>query len=190
MKTLTLLLSLMILSCNVQKEVTKKENAQEELTVEKAVEKEVMQRDSILEKEVVQDDTTPKNENTMKQETQIEVLAQKSHGGYETSKYLVIKDHKSLQEIYGKVNRMRRPGIPVPEIDFKNEMVIALFMGEKNSGGYSIAIDKITSLSDYKVEFLLKETKPEGMATTVICQPFTFYKTLRTDKEVVFKKVE
>ena len=126
----------------------------------------------------------------MKQETKMEVLANESHGGYETSKYLVIKNQEALQEVYGKVNMIRRPGLPIPKIDWKNEMVIALFMGQKNSGGYSIIVDKITSLNNDTVEFLLKETKPEGMATTVICQPFYFCKVQRTDKEVIFKKVE
>lgn len=158
MKTFALFLSLIILSCNTQKETTQKDGA--------------------------------KNETTMKQETLIDILANESHGGYETSKYLIIKDQESLEEIYGKVNMMRRPGLPIPEIDWKNEMVIALFMGQKNSGGYSIVVDKITSINDNEIEFLLKETKPEGITTAVICQPFYFCKVQRTDKDVVFKKVE
>ena len=153
MKTILSIILITFLSCNSQKEVSKKEN-------------------------------------TMNQESQIEVLANESHGGYETSKYLVIKDQKALQEIYGKVNMIRRPGIPIPKIDWKNEMVIALFMGQTNSGGYSISVTEISLLNDKKVEILLKETKPKGVATTVICQPFYFCKVQRTDKEIVFKKVD
>lgn len=179
MKIFTLFLSLIILSCNAQKEVTEKETKQEDLVLKKTIEK-----------EVIQNNITPKNGDNMEQKTQIEVLANESHGGYETSKYMVIKDQEALQGIYGKVNMMRRPGIPIPKIDWKNEMVIALFMGQKNSGGHSISVDKITSLNDDKVELLLKEVGPGEFTNYVICQPFYFCKVQRTDKEVIFKKVE
>ncbi len=160
MKTITLFLSLLILSCNAQKETTKSNNQQ-----------------------------TVKKENSNNQSTQIELLTKGSHGGYETEKYLVIKNQKELQTIYTKINMMRRPGIPVPKIDFENEMVIALFMGQKNYGGHSISIKNIKE-NNNKTEIIVEETKPKGMATTVICQPFYFYKINRIDKEVIFKKVE
>lgn len=120
----------------------------------------------------------------------IEMLEKESVGGYENSKYLVVKDQEMLEVIYGKVNIIRKPGLTIPKIDWENEMVIALFMGQKNSGGYSITLHQASLLDNGKIEYLIKETKPQGMVTTMITQPFYFCKVQRTNKEVLFKKVE
>ncbi|WP_197505861.1 protease complex subunit PrcB family protein [Urechidicola croceus] len=138
-------------------------------------------------KESVQNVT---NDTTvMKNQMKIEVLAEGSHGGYETSKYIIIKEEKTLREVFTKVNMIRRPGFPIPKIDFENEMVIALFMGQKNNGGYGISVKNIVDTDD-SIEIQIKEVEPEGMTTMVICQPFYFCKIPKSDKNVVFKKVE
>lgn len=170
MKIVTLFLSLIVLSCNSQKDVAKEE------------------ADTIITQKNTKN--TVKNNTITNQKPQIEVLVEGSHGGYETSKYLIIRNDKALQEVYAKINMIRSPEILVPKIDWKNEMVIALFMGQKNSGGYKISVKNIKSIDQNKDEITVKETAPQGMATTVITQPFYFCKVKRTDKDIVFKKVE
>jgi hypothetical protein len=150
MKGFVFFISLLILSCNSQKEQTN---------------------------------------NTPNQSTTIEVLNKNSHGGYTKSKTLVIKSQKELQEIYNQINMTRRPGFPIPEIDFDKEMVIALFMGEKTSGGFATTVEKVIE-NNNTLEIIVKETAPEGIATTMICQPFYYCKVNRSDKEIVFKKVD
>ncbi|NER15904.1 protease complex subunit PrcB family protein [Spongiivirga citrea] len=117
-----------------------------------------------------------------------EVLVQHSHGGYDKPQIKVIKEPTELQAVYAKINMTRRPGFPIPEVDFDKEMIIGLYMGEKNSGGYSISID---SVEETKNELIInvKESEPGLVATTVICQPFCIVKMPTTKKEVVFKKV-
>ncbi len=119
----------------------------------------------------------------------VTLLAEGSHGGFNDAQTLVIKDKKGLQKIYNKINMTRRPGLPIPEIDFEKEMVIALFMGEKNSGGYSTKVESVKEKGK-EFEVVIKETVPEGVATTVICQPFYFCKVKRSYGQVVFKKTE
>lgn len=130
------------------------------------------------------EETPSKNQKTVP----FEVLVQHSHGGYDQPQIKVIKEPTELQAIYLKINMTRRPGFPIPEVDFDKEMIIALYMGEKNSGGYSITID---SVEETKNELIInvKESEPGQIATTVICQPFCIVKMPTTKKEVVFKKV-
>jgi len=196
MKLFTLIISLLILSCNSQKKATKEKEVEKNNTKTEVVE--TIKTNSDTTKTVTKTEITTqtntkntvKNNTTTNQKPQVEVLAEGSHGGYETSKYLVIKDDKALQEVYAKINMIRRPGIPVPKIDWKNEMVIALFMGQKNYGGYKISVENIKSINQSKDEITVKETAPQGIATAVITQPFYFCKVKRTDKDIVFKKVE
>lgn len=119
-----------------------------------------------------------------------EVLVQHSHGGYDQPQIKVIKEPTELQAIYSKMNMTRRPGFPIPEVDFDNEMIIGLYMGEKNTGGFSIGIENI---EETKKELIItvKETSPDAnsMVVTAICQPFCIVKMPATKKDVVFKKV-
>lgn len=180
MKLFTFIISLLILSCNSQKKATK----------EKVVEKNNTNTEVTETIKPNLDTTKTKTVKNNNQQTQIEVLTEGSHGGYIDSKYLVIKDPKTLQQVYSKINMIRRPGIPVPKIDWSKEMVIALFMGQKNYGGYTISVDDVKQTTDGKTEIMIKENAPKGMATTVITQPFYFCKVKRTDNEILFKKVE
>ncbi len=131
------------------------------------------------------EDTSSENQKRLS----FELLVQHSHGGYDKPQIKVIKEPTELQEIYAKINMTRRPGFPIPEVDFDTEMIIGLYMGEKNTGGFSIGID---SVEETKKELIIhvKETTPEGgMVTMAICQPFCIVKMPATKKEIVFKKV-
>jgi len=79
-------------------------------------------------------------------------------------------------------------GYDQPQI--KVEMIIGLYMGEKNTGGFSIGIENI---EETKKELIItvKETSPDAnsMVVTAICQPFCIVKMPATKKDVVFKKV-
>ena len=112
-----------------------------------------------------------------------------THGGYDTAKFLVIKEEETMHEVYNYLNRIRKPGFKKPIVDFDEEMVIALFMGKKNAGGYNIAIDSINEYESH-LEIIVSESTPQENATMVITKPFYVCKIKRTDKEILFKKKE
>ena len=134
------------------------------------------------------DADTMNNKNTEKgKDYPYEVLIQDSHGGYDQPQILVIREPMALQDIYGKINMTRKPGFPYPEVDFEIEMIIALCMGKKTTGGYSIGIDSMDEGSDTLL-IRVRETEPEGMAAAVISQPFCLIKLPATNKKIVFEK--
>ena len=75
------------------------------------------------------------------------------------------------------------------EIDFSEEMVIALFQGMKNTGGYDI---KVTSIKETKdsLDVYVKETCPsaDSFVTQVFTSPYHLVKTKYSSKKVNFKK--
>lgn len=108
------------------------------------------------------------------------------HSNIEVAQSFVIKDQASLNNVFASINQTREPKLSIPSIDFESEMLIALFMGMKNSGGYSVKIDSIISKPKELVVFV-KETKPKGRTTMVMTQPYYIAKIKKTNKTVVFK---
>ena len=73
------------------------------------------------------------------------------------------------------------------DIDFSKEMVVAVFMGEKPTGGYSIDIKDVLKKKD-NIEFLIKveEPGPDDMAAQVITSPYHIIKLERFDTDYLF----
>lgn len=128
-------------------------------------------------------------QNQVLQTISYEELLKGSHGGVSDTKYMVIENANDLKLIYTQINKTRKPGFIIPKINFKEEQVIALFMGEKYSGGYSITVDKIMA-TEKVLSVFVRENKPDGMASSVITQPFYFCKISKTEKEIRFENVE
>ncbi|MBU3979022.1 protease inhibitor I42 family protein [Patescibacteria group bacterium] len=95
----------------------------------------------------------------------------------------VIKSEAEWIPVLQKTNA----GLPAP-IDFNKEIVIAVFQGEKSTGGYSIEIQKIIE-NENNIEVFVNETSPgkNCMVTQAFTSPFQVVKVQRSDKEVVFE---
>lgn len=117
-----------------------------------------------------------------------EQLIMETQGGYSTAKFLVIKERETTLKIYNKINSIRKPGFKIPNINYEKQMLLALFMGEKSSGGYTISVDHILETSA-KVTVFVKEQTPEGMATMALTSPFCFVLVDKNDKDIIFEKV-
>ncbi|AWG26418.1 protease complex subunit PrcB family protein [Flavobacterium kingsejongi] len=113
---------------------------------------------------------------------EFKVLTVSEYKGKEKKMYEVIQNEAQLKALYAAVEDPE-----VPTIDFKKSRIVALFLGEKNSGGYGIAVDKVTE-KDNVVWVTVKETKPAAgeMSTMAITRPFTIVK-IHTTKPIEFK---
>ncbi len=60
------------------------------------------------------------------------LLLQDNYSGSEVEETLIIKDVKTLKVFYSRINRTRKPGIPLPNIDFTKEIVVIHCSGEQN----------------------------------------------------------
>lgn len=112
----------------------------------------------------------------MEKEVSFEVIESQSQGGYKVGQYQTITNPLDLKSLYTQLNLSRKPGLPLPEVDFESESIIALFMGEKMSGGYGIKIKSIRRISTSKIEIQIEETEPGDMASMAITSPFSIYK--------------
>ncbi|SFQ73926.1 protease complex subunit PrcB family protein [Flavobacterium akiainvivens] len=110
-----------------------------------------------------------------------EVLKQETIGGREAESKQVIYNQTQLNDLYKELGWTN-----VPYVDFNKNNVVAIFMGQKSTGGYSISVRKVSVDGDTATVYV-KTTKPEGMATMAITTPYTITLIPKT-KEVVVEE--
>jgi hypothetical protein len=80
---------------------------------------------------------------------------------------------------------------PAPEIDFSKDMVIAVTLGRKTSGGYSIQISKVEAVGDrLKVSVVRTAPAPGAMTTQALTAPFHMVVVPQSDLKPEFVEVK
>ncbi len=101
--------------------------------------------------------------------------------GREEEGTVVVKNEEDLKALLILV------GIEeAPQVDFKENQVVAFFLGTKNTGGYSISIDSVAEQADQILVYKKVETPSGGMVTTALTQPYLIVE-FHTTKELIIK---
>ncbi len=119
----------------------------------------------------------------------IELLIQDNYGGAEQPETLVINNQKSLQDFFSKINRTRKPGLPVPQVDFSKNLVLIYCPGSLKGGN----APKLGLFEESKTALVFKPTVDNAIKTTgstAQITPFSVYKIPLTSKEISFKGIE
>ena len=109
--------------------------------------------------------------------------------GIRERKLVVIKTAKEWADLWQAHASLRIPAPPLPGVDFKQEMIVAVFAGEKRSGGYGIEIAKIEEdAPKNQLRVLFRETQPPAGSMTLqaLSQPFDIVKTSRIELPATF----
>ncbi len=114
-------------------------------------------------------------------EVSYQIIMESSHNGKMHESYEVIDNHIDLNKTYKLIKDEL-----VPNIDFAKARVVVLYMGQKNTGGYTIGIEEVREESN-KVIVKIKKTYPDGIATMVITEPFVIAK-INTTKKIEFEE--
>lgn len=108
-------------------------------------------------------------------------VAGDAYSGTETAETLVITDAKSLQKFYSRVNRTRKPGLPLPDIDFSKDMAIVRCSGVTDDDATPNLY--VWEVTDDEIVLGIKDINGKS-ASSAITTPFVVYRMPRTDKEV------
>lgn len=115
----------------------------------------------------------------------LELLASDNQIGFDEAEILVIKDQKRLKNFYSKVNMTRKPGLPIPDIDFTKEMIVIQCGGKQESSELLPLL--IFEETDSEVVLGTKiPTKLDTKSTEMQSNRFRVYKMPLTQKEVRF----
>jgi len=110
-----------------------------------------------------------------------QVLAQGDYNGKKTQSYQAIDNHEELNQLYKQIKDDL-----IPNVDFAKSRVIALYLGEKNTGGYSIGIENIRK-ENGKIIVKVRKTYPQGAVTMAFTQPYLIAK-INTTRKIVFEE--
>lgn len=117
-----------------------------------------------------------------------QVLISNSHSNFANQRNLIIETPEVFQEIFATINSTRKPGIPLPEVDFEKENVAFINSGETSTGGHSVAVIEIIEKENKVViHFEGKGPKAGENATMVISTPFTMVKFKKLPKPMIFE---
>lgn len=130
------------------------------------------------------------NTSTMASENQpgYEILIQDSHSNIEQAVLKEIQNREELAQLMNQINSTRKPGFPMPEVDFTQQRIGFANLGQKNTGGYSVTIDRVEE-KPTQTHVFLRTTKPGMMATSVITTPFVLFR-IDNNKALLLEYVE
>jgi len=101
-----------------------------------------------------------------------------SFSPFENPEHVVVKTDAEWSALWKKI------GKPAPAADFKRYFAVAVFMGTKPTGGYSLVWEPAPGVIRYRVK------KPSGMAIEALTQPYAIklFEKSGTNEEMI--KVE
>ncbi len=105
----------------------------------------------------------------------------------------LVTDTSAWQKLHGRLIGGRIPKPALPKVDFKQNLLIYIGLGQKNSGGYGISVPATAPLEGGIVTISLQVTqpKPGSMAITVITSPFIIIKIPRSGvQEIRLKQAD
>lgn len=110
------------------------------------------------------------------------------YSGHNQKNNYVIVGNKDFEDLWNKVYYKTISKPPLPQIDFSKYMVLAVFEGVKNTGGYDIQIFKINQNAGY-LDILVKEISPgpSCFTTQAFTSPFHIVKVEKMNSEVNVK---
>ncbi len=106
-------------------------------------------------------------------------IARGANSAYQTASQMVIDNPEEWASVWQQHASNIIPPPPVPRVDFTDNQVAAVFMGEKRTGGYSVEIlsveiksseqDDLTSLV---ITVAYHQPQPKDIVPEVITHPY------------------
>ncbi len=121
------------------------------------------------------------------------LVDQNNYSGADSTETMVITNVKALKSFYSRINRTRKPGLPVPEIDFSKSTVVVLCSSDENYVG----TEGLSVLNETDTEIVLgmektkkNETDTSPSSANGQVSPFFVYKMPLTEKKVSFEPIK
>jgi hypothetical protein len=109
------------------------------------------------------------------------------NSGIRESAQVVVRSQSEWVALWGRHMRTRTAPPPPPAVDFTTEMVVALFLGERPTGGYEIEVTQVERTDrGLAVRFRVKKPDPGAMLMQVLTQPFHLIELPRVDESLTF----
>ena len=127
------------------------------------------------------------NDNNSSQNSkELQLVLQDNYSGVEQSEFQVVRDSKALMNFFLQINKTRKPGLPIPEVDFNTELLLVYCAGTTTG----VVASEMIVVEDSRNNIIvgLKEPAPTKKENSnVTTTPFSIYKIPLTQKEISFR---
>jgi len=111
--------------------------------------------------------------NKSTEQVSFKTIAKGARSGVREPSQIVIRSQSEWQKLWRQHTSTSTAPAPLPAVDFDKEMVAAVFLGEKPTGGYDIEIVSVERSADtLTVSFKEGDPQPGGITTQAFTQPF------------------
>ena len=114
-------------------------------------------------------------------------IAFAQYSGVWQAENLVVRDARTWADLWQRIYADVNPAPPTPSIDFTQEMVVAVALGARNTGGYNVLLTGATHDTG-GVLIRASETSPgpHCFTTQAFSQPIDLARVARSDQAVRF----
>jgi len=131
--------------------------------------------------------TVNRFETVVQEELGFTTISVGTHSGCGSQANLVIHDSQAWIDLWNQHMLFMVEPLPVPEVDFSANMVVAVFMGVVNTGGYTLHIYEVVETeSTIIVKMERTEPGPSCIVPQVLTQPYHMIQIAGTEKPVTF----
>ena len=109
------------------------------------------------------------------------LLVQDGYFPIENPETQIIKDSKTLKAFFSKVNQTRKPGLPVPRVDFTTHSVLVACMGATNTNALPIMYLKSETPEEMTISVQIPN---KSKNPAVQSYPFCVYAIVDGGKEI------
>lgn len=122
-------------------------------------------------------------EDDVNQALETEQLAQGGNSSVRAERMTVIRDPQALAGVWSELGQAGDR----PEVDFDQEMVLAVFMGERRTGGYRVEVNDVARDGEtLRVSVRMSAPGPNCMTTQALTQPYQIVRLPRVEGPVEF----
>ncbi|MHA7864094.1 hypothetical protein [Flagellimonas marinaquae] len=102
-----------------------------------------------------------------------------------------IRDFKTLNKFYREINKTRKPGLPVPMVDFTKDMLVLVCLGEQQ-GKKEVALSQLrqNETETWIAVDVWDVQQEDAVSIQPMYFPFYLYKMPLVDKTLQFQRVE
>lgn len=119
-------------------------------------------------------------------ESELQLLLEDSYFYSDSLIYEVVSNEKDLQKFFARVNMTRKPGLPVPKVDFNKNDVLIVCFGKTKSNTFP----KMHRVEEGTDKIIYEVSVNHNTESSVISYPFQVFKVGKTNKKIKVKQVK
>jgi hypothetical protein len=114
-------------------------------------------------------------------------LAKGLASGVDQPAQIVVRSQNDWAALWSRHMGTQTAPPPPPSVDFSRDMVAALFMGERPTGGFAIEVTRIERTDGgLSIHYRNRRPNPADMHAQALTQPFHLIKVPRIDGPITF----